>query len=114
MIEELLKKLNLKWDDLDTPGHSGEKDYLLKLAEQASESKLTLEGLKERVILMREGLEQELTQYKPNFFTWFFGWKKDFLLKARLRNCIIIENILTSPDRAKKQMEEMLGNIARR
>jgi len=114
MIDEILKKYGIDWNDLDTSGKfSGEKEQLLKMAESARSNTLTLEGVRSRITSMREGVEEELSKTDSNFFTWFLGWKKDYSLKARLRTYLLIEGILSNPDKVKQSMEEMVANMTR-
>ena len=110
MIDDILNKLNLKYEDLN----SAEKETLDQWLELLSSKKLSLDDVKANIQQMKESVEQELSKTESNWFTWFLGWKKDYLLKARLRNYILLEAFLESPDKAKKALENMLSRVGER
>jgi len=100
MIDDLLAKLNLKYEDLN----SAEKETLNNWLDLLSSKKLSLDEVKVYIRQMIYNVEQELTKVDHNS-------KQDLFLKARLRNYILLEAFLESPDKAKKALENMLSRI---
>lgn len=101
MIEEILERFNLKFEDLKPV----ERETLYTWVAALEESVLTVDKVKEHISAMRVGVEQELTKVGHES-------KQDIFLKARLRNYILLEAFLTSPEKAKEQMEKALAGIA--
>ena len=113
-MDEILKKLGLKWEDLDTPGHAGEKEQLRLWLEALQKNQLTTDKIKDSLTSMRYAVEQELVD-EPEIIWVLFIFprvnRKHIFLKARLKNYMLIEALLTSPERAKAMLEQMLSNI---
>jgi hypothetical protein len=103
MLDELLERYGLKYNDLNNL----EKETLNTWMEALQKSQLSLEKVKEYISMLKEGVEQELTKSD-------LGSKQDLFLKARLRNYILLDAFLTSPEKAKKQIESALSGIAGR
>lgn len=126
--EEFLTKFNLTWDDLDTPGHAGEKETLLGWFNALQSNELNIGALKGYISAMKRSVELDLSKLEDRPTSWFgiialffpiYGiikkWYHDQKvneLSARLRNYVLLEDFLTNPDRAKQQIEVMLQNIA--
>jgi len=105
MIDEILQKLGLKYEDLDTPGkYSGERETLDRWLEALSRKQLTLENVKSHIVSMRESVEKELTRHDLNP-------KQDIFLKARLRNYMLLDAFLTSPEKAKEHIERSIASL---
>ena len=60
-----------------------------------------------------EAASKELSELKEStsFWTYLYGWKKDFYLKARLKNYLILYDFLSAPEKARKYIEQSLKNI---
>jgi hypothetical protein len=108
MYDEILKPRGLKYQDL-TPA---EKETLNTWVDTLNKSKVTIEMARANVQAMREAVENELSEMKPSFFSWFFGWKRDYLLKARLRNYLLLEAFLSTHEKAKAAMERAMAGFA--
>jgi hypothetical protein len=109
MLSNLLEKYSLKYEDLN----SAEKETLDQWA-QALESKvLTVEGIKDYLAALIAAVEKELADVRESTSVWtyFFGWKKDFYLKARLKNYLMLYDFLSAPEKARKYIEQSLKNI---
>ena len=104
MIDEILQRLGLKYEELDTPGHAGEKEELNRWLEDLSKNKITIAGIKSHIAGMKYSVETELT--KPNLNS-----KQDLFLKARLRNYMLLEAFLTSPEKAKEAIERQIASL---
>ena len=101
MIDEILQRIGLKYEELSPV----EKETLNTWVNAISQNQLTIESIKTYISAMRESVESELTQTNLND-------KQDAFLKARLRNYILLENMLTSPEKAKAGLERAVAGIA--
>lgn len=92
-----------------------EKQTFFSMLANVKEAQLTPEKLKDYVSSMKSAVEEELIN-EPEF-KWRFIFKvpnrKQILLKARLKNYILLEAFLLSPERAISQLESMVGNLER-
>jgi uncharacterized protein YoxC len=100
MIDEILSKLNLKYEDLNV----AEKETLNQWLDVLASKKLSIEDVKNYVRQMISSVEQELAKIEHNS-------KQDLFLKARIRNYILLEGFLESPEKAKKALENMLSRL---
>ena len=100
-MDEILEKLGLKYDDLN----SMERETLHSWMEAINKNVLTVDTIKKYLAQMRDGVEQELIKTEN-------GTKQDIFLKARLRNYMLLEAFLASPERAKEAMAKALAGIA--
>lgn len=117
MIDEVLEKYGLTWDDLDTEGHSGEKEALLKMEADMKSNILSVEKIREYIVSMRESVERNLVD-EPDYI---YSLPLPFLkrenpkvkeLKYRLKNYLLLELFLSTPDKIRKVMEENVANLA--
>lgn len=99
-IDDMLEKIGLKYEDLNQV----EKETYNSWYEALVSNQLTLEKLKEYIEAMRLSVEEELVKMDNN-------QTKDIFLKARLRNYILIEGLLLSPERAQRAIEAQLSNL---
>jgi hypothetical protein len=105
-MDELLGKLGMKYDDLN----QSEKETLSKWMESLQTNALTTEKIKEGVQSMKFSVETELID-TPEHILFIFPNRKQILLKARLRNYMLLEAFLTSPERAKQAIEQAILSI---
>lgn len=103
MIDELLTKVGLKYEDLNID----EKETLTSWMEALQKNQLSVERIKEHIMFMRESVENELTKHNLNP-------KQDLFLKARLRNYMLLEAFMSTPEKAKQQMESAISSMAGR
>ena len=103
MIDELLERVGLKYEDLS----SVEKETLNTWMEALEKGQLNLEKIKEYVVSMKEAVEQELTKAD-------LGSKQDLFLKARIRNYMLLDAFLSTPERAKQQIENSISGMVGR
>lgn len=105
-----------------------ELQTLLSWADQLQSKEATIADVRFHISQMKEFVEQELTAKKelPNkwlhllsYFIPFVGliekWYQDQYelgLKARLRNYMLFENFLASPERRKKAIESQIERLA--
>ena len=101
MIDKLLERVGLKYDDLNP----GEKETLNTWLDAIQKSKVTIETLRDHITAMKQAVEQELTKTTNNN-------KQDVFLKARLRNYLLLEAFLTTPEKAQAQLEQAVSGLA--
>jgi hypothetical protein len=108
LLEQLEQK-GLRYDQLN----AAEKETFNQWQKSLASNQLTLENVKDYVSKLIEGVERELTDLKEttSLWTFLFGWKKDYYLKARLRNYIMIHDYLSGPEKARKYVEQSIQNI---
>ena len=100
IIDSILEKYNLKYEDLKP----AEKETLNGWMEAIESNQISVEKIKMYISAMKESVEQELTKVGHES-------KQDILLKARLRNYMLLEAFLISPDKARKAMELALQGM---
>lgn len=104
MLDEFLKQRGLKYEDLNAL----EKETYAKMAESLGASQITPEKLRDYISQMKYSVEEELSK-EPEKVWLFFRNDKNILLKARLRNYLLLEAFLNSPERAKRMIESAIG-----
>lgn len=103
LIDKLLEKTGLKYEDLNAT----EKDTLNNWIDTLEKGNLSLPKVKEYVQSMKDAVENELAKSD-------LGSKKDLFLKARLRNYILLDAFLTTPEKAKEQIENQIAGIVKK
>jgi hypothetical protein len=101
--DRLLEALGYKYEELNAV----ERETYLSMAQAVQESVLTIEKIRDSITSMRASVEQELTTYD-------LGSKQDMFLKARLRNYMLLEGMLQSPEKARQALEQALGNLKKK
>ena len=100
MLDELLEKVGLKYEDLNQI----ERETLNTWMEALQKGQLSLDKVKEYITSMKEAVEQELSKSD-------LGSKQDLFLKARLRNYMLLDAFLSTPERAKQQIENAVQGM---
>lgn len=103
MFDRILEKVGLKYEDLN----SAEKQTLQEWMQQLSDKKLTVDDVKAYIRAMIESVEGELTDTSHNS-------KQDLFLKARLKNYILLEAFIDSPEKAKKALASQLESLGKK
>jgi len=119
LVDEILQKTGLKYEDLDKPGFAGERDTLQTWLEALSKNKLTLEDVKNHIRSMKDAVEKELTEYPEGkvIKIWFIKIRvgrdeeRERMLKARLRNYMLLEAFLSTPERAKQALDRAIAGL---
>lgn len=109
VTEKIEEKLGLKIEDLNEI----EKETYLQMLKQVEKSQLTLDKLLKHIISLRESVTKELIK-EPEFnyiFIFKIPNRNQILLKARLQNYVLLEQILTAPQKAQEMLEDMIGSI---
>jgi len=100
MMDELLKKYGVKYEDLT----SDEKETLFTWVDAIEKNQLTIDKIRDYVSNMKGVVENELA-------TTGLNKGQDTLLKARLRNYLLLEAFLTSPEKARIALERAVSGI---
>jgi len=99
-MDDILKKYGLKYEDLNPT----EKETLNTWVNTLQQAQLTTDKIKDYIHTMKEGVELELTKIGHEN-------KQDIYLKARLRNYILLEAFLLTPEKAQKMIDKSIGGI---
>ena len=102
-VDEILGKKKLAYDDLSKE----ERETLMMWSQALQNNELTLEKVKGHVASIRDAISGEISRFDNSK-------EQDLFLKARLKNIILIEALLSSPERAKKAIEQALAGISGR
>jgi len=84
-----------------------EKQTYFTMLSVVQESQLSIEKFRDYIIQMRSAVEQELVKTGLNV-------EQDTFLKARLKNYMLLESFLISPEKAKRAYEDMVATIKAR
>lgn len=101
MINQILEKAGLKYEDLN----QAEKETYRAWLKELGKNKLTISSIKVYLASMRTSVAMDVTTTRNKS-------KKDLLLKARLRNYMLLEAFLESPEKARAAIEQTIGGIA--
>lgn len=99
-INDVLERIGLKFEELNAE----ERETLNGWMKQLQGNKLVIEDVKKYIHSMKESVEQELT--RSNIKS-----KQDLFLKARLRNYVLLESFMTSPEKAQQALERQLAGL---
>ena len=100
MLNKLLEKAGLKYEDLNDL----ERETLNSWSEKLGKGDLTTQDIRSYIISMRDSVEQELIKTDLNS-------KQDLFLKARLRNYMLLEAYLSTPEKAKKAIQRSISSL---
>ena len=111
LTSEIEEKFKLKIEDLN----AAEKETYFKMLEVVQNSQMSPEKLKEYISSMREAVTKELID-EPEFnyiLIFKIPNRRQILLKARLKNYMLLESFLDSPIKAQEALEGMIGNLSK-
>jgi hypothetical protein len=103
MLDKLLEKAGLRFEDLS----KDEQQTILTWTDTIQKSAISVEKIKGYITSMREAVERELSMID-------LGSKQDTFLKARLRNYLLLEALMISPEKAQEQLENMLSGLVKK
>lgn len=101
MVDELLKKYGVTYEQLT----ADELETLNQWLTVINQGVLTIDKVREFINSLRDATEMELTKHDLDS-------KQDLFLKARLKNLMLLDTFLTSPEKAKQHLERAVANIA--
>jgi len=109
--DALLKKLNLTLDDLTKE----EQEYYLSRLKTISNMEVSLSDVRKWIRGSLNAIELELAD-TPETETFFFGLfhrpnSKHIALKARMKNYLMQESFIESPQKARQALEQSLSSI---
>lgn len=122
-VDKLLKEKGLTFEDLK----GEERDVYFSWLKALEGNQLTVEKIKTFVSDARQSVEIELSEYEDVPNTWLsllslflplYGvikkWyqdRKKIALQMRLRNYILLEAMLTSPEKAREAIKQQIEQI---
>ncbi len=110
LIDNLLEPTGVKYEDLNP----SEQETLNSMIDVLQKSKLTVEKVRDFIIRMKSAVEQELSK-EPTFLRIFIFKVENpqiIRLQARLRNYLLLEAFLGTPEAAKQQLEDAIAGLA--
>ena len=112
ITDEIEQKFGVKVEQMNTL----EKETYFKMLDDVQKTQLSPEKLREYIIAMRDSVEREIVK-EPTFkriFIFKVENPKLIQLQARLKNYMLLEAFLWSPDRAKQALEEAVAGMGRK
>ena len=103
MLDQLLEKVGLKYEELNPV----EKETLFTWNEALKKNQITVEKIKDYIHAMRDAVEDKLAVSTLNKVD-------DTYLKARLRNYMLLEAFLTSPEKAQKAIDAQIQGLIKK
>lgn len=123
VMNDVLEKVGLKYEDLS----NAERDTLTQWSQALQEKRLSVEQVKTYIQSMRSAVEKELTEEQSDPATWLniltliiplYGlikkWyqdKKSYALQARLKNYMLLEAFLDTPERARQALDQAVAGL---
>lgn len=109
MISEILEKVGLKYEDLN----QAEVATLTGWMQSIQQNNVSVDSVRTYIESMRDSVESELID-EPEFIyvLWFrVANRKHLLLKARLRNYMLLIAFLSTPEKAKQALDKALASL---
>lgn len=100
-MDELLEALGLDYDQLNP---EEKRVYSEWLDQYSSIGTVTTEDIKRYISALKSSVEQELANVDN-------GRNKDTFLKARLRNYLLLESFLESPEKARQAFKNQVKGL---
>ena len=107
--DDILSKIGVKYEDLTT----AERGTLNQWMQALQSNQLTVEMVKSFVGNLRDTIENNLIQ-EPEFnYILFFKVpnRKQILLKARLKNIMLFDAFLSTPEKAKRALKQQIAGM---
>lgn len=108
----ILERLGLSYEDLN----EAEKQTLTTWVDSAAKKEMVVADVREHIRNMIYAVEAELADTEE--FTWVFVWRvvnpKSVMLRARLKNYIMLEAFMATPERARSWMEQHLQQLTKK
>jgi len=100
MLDEILTKVGLKYEELTLD----ERETLHSWIGAIEKTSISPQKLREYISQMKNAVSLELSDSK-------LGSKHDMYLKARLRNYILFEAFLSTPEKAQEALNRAISGI---
>lgn len=108
----ILERLGLSYEDLN----EAEKATLTGWVDGIAKKDMDIDDVREHIRNMIYAVEAELADTEE--FTWVFIWRvvnpKSVSLRARLKNYVMLEAFMSTPDKARSWMEQHLQQLAKK
>ena len=101
-IDKLLEPTGLKYEELTL----GEKEIAHEWMEALKGNKITVSGIRDYLHSMRGFVEEKLA-------VAYLEYDDDIFLKARLRNYMLLEAFLSTPEKAQKMINAQIESLAK-
>jgi hypothetical protein len=98
-FDKILEDYGLKYEDLNIEERETYNQQSFSIRD------LSKEDIKQHIVDMKNSISLQLTDIRG------FHIFKDLILKARLKNYILLEAFLTSPEKAETALRNSLKNI---
>ena len=108
-VDKILQRVNLRYEDLNRT----ERETLESMNESLAKNQVTLDTWKEALTNMRDSVEIELID-EPEFiyiFIFRFVNRKQILLKARLKNYMLMLAFLDRPKKAQQAIDRAISGM---
>ena len=102
VIDQVLEKYNLKYSDLNAV----ERETLGGWLDSLQKGTVSVEKIRDYIKAMRDSVELDLSKVSH-------GCKQDIFLKARVRNYLLLEAFLISPEKAKQAIERSIASLSK-
>lgn len=109
-LDEMLGLKGLKYEEL-TPI---EKETYHTWQQALTQNVLTVDSIRDYIRQAKDAVEQELADTPEMERVWLFFFqpnRKAVLLKARMKNYLLLEAMLSTPEKAKQAMERAVAGI---
>jgi len=87
--------------------NNAEKETYFSMLKEVQKAQMSPEKLRSYIVELRTAVEQELVKVDLTS-------DQDLFLKARLKNYILLEIFLFSPERAKEALEDMISKVVKK
>ena len=101
-VDDILTKLGHKVEDLDAEEMEIYNQWDAQLTDAARG--VSIEDVKNYVDQLKDVVETKLTEIKHDS-------KEDLFLKARLKNLLLLDALLSSPEKKRKVVERQIRNM---
>ena len=99
-IDTILEKAGLTYEELT----KAERETLNQWMDSLHKSKVSISSVIEYISAMRDAVEVELTKTSNNS-------RQDLLLKARLKNYMLLEAFLATPEKARQALDRVISGM---
>lgn len=108
-MDKILEQFGLKREDLKAE----ELEVLNRWAEQVNTQSLSVVDVERYIDEMIGILQDELFGYKTpeSFVALIFRKKRNIFIEARLRNYMLLKNVLTAPQIAQARIQKQLQHL---
>jgi len=109
LIEKLLEPINVKFEELNP----GEQETLNSMIDTLQKSQLSVSKIRESIGRMKAAVERDISK-QPTFVRVFIFKVENpniIRLQARLRNYLLLEAFLSTPEKAQAELDRAVGNL---